>query len=158
MMGHGPDPTQRGTAHCGDHWCPLRKKHAHKRSCHIELPLGPPRDVEPWEETENGGRNWKRQGERPAVDGGPGQAEPRWVCSGPTVLEANLTFSLTGLRSGVTVKTLTSTGRKEIGVWQLQAMAGPPPSAHRPPTSVLGPVHRLVGLDEHGGSPAVHSH
>lgn len=63
------------------------------------------------------------------MDGGPGQAEPRWVRSGPTVLEANLTFSLMGLRSGVTVKMLMSTGRKDIGVWQLQAMAGPPPPA-----------------------------
>ena len=27
-----------------------------------------------------------------------------------------------------------------------------------PPTSVLGSVHRLVSLNEYGGSPAVHGH
>lgn len=69
------------------------------------------------------------------MDDGPGQAGPRWVSPRHTVLEANLTFSLVGLRSGVTVKMLMSTGRKERGVWQLPSMAIPPPAAHagRPP-------------------------
>ena len=89
--------------------------------------LAPPADVEPREETKNAGRNSKRQEERQVVDDGPGQARPQWVSPGHMVLEADLTFSLVGLRSGVTVKMLMSTGRKERGVWQLPSMAGPPP-------------------------------
>lgn len=32
------------------------------------------------------------------------------------------------------------------------------PHPHKPPTSVPGLIHRLVGLDEHGDAAAVHSH
>lgn len=97
--------------------------------------LAPPADVEPQEETKNSGRNWKRQEERQILDDGPGQAGPSWVSSRHIVLEEDLTFSLVGLRSGVTVKILMSTGRKKRGVWQLPSMASPPTPARagRPP-------------------------
>lgn len=41
---------------------------------------------------------------------------------------------------------------------QLRPWPALPPSLHEPPTSVLGLVHWLVRLDEHGDAPAVHSH
>lgn len=55
---------------------------------------------------------------------------------------------------------LMSTGKEGDNRTAAPATAGPslPPLPREPPTSVLRLVHRLVGLDEHGGAPAVHRH
>ena len=139
----GPQPASSGTqaaARTEDHWLPRGPLEEALPLMPLPLPvtqtslLAPPADVEPQKETKNAGRNWKRQEERQVVDDGPGQAGPPWVSSRHIVLEEDLTFSLVGLRSGVTVKMLMSTGRKR-GVWQFPSTASPPTPARagRPP-------------------------
>lgn len=83
--------------------------------CPTDLPQGLPEDTEPKEGTGIRGRNRKEQGRKASADGALARESHVGVLW-HTLLETNLTSSLTGLRSGVTVKTLMSTGRKKRGV------------------------------------------